>query len=87
VSDTRYDNRIGWIWQVSCEKVGRMRTSSTSRQALTTNKAHPRGDTPGVSSEGSLKSEFAGFRTAPGVVIISSAMVCIMINNCTGELR
>jgi hypothetical protein len=21
VSDTRYDNRISWIWQVSCEKV------------------------------------------------------------------
>jgi hypothetical protein len=33
VSDTRYDSRIGWIWQVSCEKVKRMLTTEQLQQA------------------------------------------------------
>jgi hypothetical protein len=33
VSDTRYDSRMGWVWQVSCEKVGRMRTTELHQQA------------------------------------------------------
>jgi hypothetical protein len=27
VSDTGYDSRTDWIWQVSCVKFGRMRTT------------------------------------------------------------
>jgi hypothetical protein len=33
VSDTRYDSRIDWKWQVSCEELDGMRTTEVHHQA------------------------------------------------------
>jgi hypothetical protein len=33
VFDTKYDSRLGWIWQVSCKTAGRMRSTEQQQQA------------------------------------------------------